>query len=110
MIEADTADANGNTAGCEPGGARLMFVVSRRDLDRYDYLRGTFRDEARVNVVLDRRRSERRWRDVEPGTERRHGQRRKLDTNESLRSLGWAMIREHVQEPQAAHEPGVGQE
>jgi hypothetical protein len=73
---------------------RLIFVVARTDTDRYDYLKRTFRDEEKVDVVLDRRRGERRWHDQAPGTdERRRGDRRRTDTGESLRSLGWALVR-----------------
>ncbi len=74
---------------------RLIFVVSRSDLDRYDYLKRTFREEAKVDVVLDRRRSERRWREAEPTShDRRRGDRRRNDNAENLKSLGWALIRQ----------------
>jgi hypothetical protein len=74
---------------------RLIFVVSRSDVDRYDYLKRTFREEAKVDVVLDRRRSERRWREAERlSDDRRRGDRRRNDNSENLKSLGWALIRQ----------------
>lgn len=92
-------EARESAVGTEPtGGGRLLFIVSRRDLDRYDYLKKTFRGEARMDVVLDRRRAERRRHDVHPAEERRRGDRRKLDPSENLKSLGWAMIRQNAQE------------
>jgi hypothetical protein len=83
----------------EPAGAsekRLLFVVSRSDLDRYDYLKKAFRDEPRIAVILDRRRAERRWRELDrsSSTERRRADRRKFETADHIKSLGWALIRQ----------------
>jgi hypothetical protein len=88
--------AGGREAGAvDSTRGRLIFVVARSDPERYDYLKRTFREEAKVDVVLDRRRrGERRWHDATPSLdERRRTDRRRVDTGESLRSLGWALIR-----------------
>ncbi len=95
-------DDTGRGAGSEGPAApeegmvgRLIFVVSRRDVERYDYLKRTFREEAKVDVVLDRRRRERRWREADRlPDDRRRGDRRKNDNSENLKSLGWALIRQ----------------
>jgi hypothetical protein len=40
--------------------ARHLFLVSRRDARLYEYLLERFRDDANVEVILDRRQGERR--------------------------------------------------
>jgi hypothetical protein len=72
---------------------RLVFVVSRKHLERHDFLKRAFNDEETVEIVLDRRRSQRRHQSVSPTPERRRGDRRTLDRNGEIDRLGWTLIR-----------------
>jgi hypothetical protein len=58
--------------------ARHLFLVSRLDARLYEYLLERFRDDANVEVILDRRRGERRRRPSgqAPGANRRGSDRR----------------------------------
>jgi len=56
--------------------ARHLFLVSRHEPRLYEYLVDRFRDDANVEVILDRRRGERRSRSVYQGPERRRADRR----------------------------------
>ena len=57
--------------------ARHLFLVSRHEARLYEYLLERFRDDGNVEVILDRRRGERRRRsDAEPQPERRRSDRR----------------------------------
>jgi hypothetical protein len=60
--------------------ARHLFIVSRRDPDLYEYLLTRFKDDDRVEVILDRRHGERQE-DPPPVdvSEGRPIDRRKLD-------------------------------
>lgn len=74
--------------------ARLLFIVSRAHGERYEHLKRTFADEEKIEVVLDRRRGERRWHDVDHEAERRAGDRRRRDLEEDLRTMGWVLVRQ----------------
>jgi hypothetical protein len=54
--------------------ARHLFLVSRHEVRLYEYLLERFRDDGNVEVILDRRRGERRRRTPAPGEN--HDQRR----------------------------------
>src|SRR5262245_23839169 len=57
--------------------ARHLFLVSRHEARLYEYLLERFRDDGNVEVILDRRRGERRRRaDGKPQPERRRSDRR----------------------------------
>jgi len=57
--------------------ARHLFLVSRHEARLYEYLLERFRDDGNVEVILDRRRGERRRRsDAEQHPERRRSDRR----------------------------------
>ena len=71
----------------------LLFVVSRRRLDRYEELRRQFEDCRDVRVVLDRREGERRTpRDTFSGVERRRVERRHHLNGEPYLKLGWSVV------------------
>jgi hypothetical protein len=72
----------------------LLFIVSRDQSTLYAVLRREFGTEREVSVVLDRRVSERRRNGGRPGDgERRQSDRRvHTQVEDSLRSLGWALI------------------
>ena len=46
---------------------RLLFIVARDQLDLWHHLKRDFAQEAEVEVILDRRRGERRQRVQDPG-------------------------------------------
>jgi len=56
--------------------ARHLFLVERRDARLHEYLVERFRDDRNVEVILDRRRGERRRRSPYDGPERRWSDRR----------------------------------
>lgn len=72
---------------------RLVFVVSRQQPERYDFLKRAFSDEETVEIVLDRRRGQRRRESVTSDTERRRSDRRTMDRNGEIDRLGWTLIR-----------------
>jgi hypothetical protein len=56
--------------------ARHLFLVSRRDVRLYEYLLERFRDDANVEIILDRRQRERRTPASYDGADRRRANRR----------------------------------
>jgi hypothetical protein len=79
--------------GTHPRVAKQVLVVARDRQKLYEYARRAFADNPTVEVVLDRRRGERRTAD-RPGTpERRRGDRRLTAIDDHLRALGWAVVR-----------------
>jgi len=72
---------------------RLVFVVSRDNLEKFEELKREFANEEIVDVILDRRHADRRVRDVTPELERRHGDRRRREVQPQLQEKGWALIR-----------------
>jgi hypothetical protein len=76
---------------------RLLFIVGSNRPDFYESLRRTFRGDDTVQIVLDRRRGERRTprRVVRrpPGREQRGADRREqLEIQRQLRSRGYAVV------------------
>ncbi len=73
---------------------REIFVVARDRPDLYRYLSQTFADAENVQVIWDRRSSERRTSgDERAGAERRRGERRTRPTVEQeLRTVGYVFI------------------
>jgi hypothetical protein len=55
---------------------RNLFVVSRQYPDLYEYLRERFASDSAVEVILDRRISERRKQQTPRNAERRRAERR----------------------------------
>jgi hypothetical protein len=75
---------------------RLIFLVSREAIAHYEYLRQAFQGEEDVEVILDRRRGERRGQAGEPGVERRRRDRRvRPNAEDRLRALGWSIVEVH---------------
>lgn len=56
---------------------RNLFVVSRQYPDLYEYLRERFASDSAVEVILDRRLSQRRKEQTPRNTERRRAERRR---------------------------------
>jgi hypothetical protein len=66
---------------------RYLFIVSRENRAMYDYLRGHFTDAPEVDVVLDRRHTDRRRNDSTVPFERRRTDRRaRPEIDQRLRS------------------------
>lgn len=72
---------------------RLVFVVARGEPERYEFLRRAFAEEETVEIVLDRRRGERRRQTLASTPERRHGERRGPSRDGELDRLGWTLLR-----------------
>lgn len=73
--------------------AELLFVVARERSDLYEHLRRAFADTPAVEIILDRRRGERRQLQTPPPVERRQRERRQRDVSSDVRYLGWALVR-----------------
>ena len=73
--------------------AKQLLIVARDRGKLYGYLRRAFAGNPTVEVVVDRRRTERRRIDQPKALERRRGDRRLiLDIDDQLRALGWAVV------------------
>jgi hypothetical protein len=74
---------------------RLLFIVKSTRPEFYESLRRTFRGDDTVQVVLDRRRGDRRRRrnGRKTGREQRAGERRaKLEIERQIRTRGYAVV------------------
>lgn len=71
--------------------ANLLLIVSRTEPERYAYLKHILGSET-VDVTLDRRVEERRRLQTPVVAERRRGERRRRDVTEDLQTLGWAVV------------------
>jgi hypothetical protein len=74
---------------------RLLFIVESTRPAFYESLRRTFRGDDTVQVVLDRRRGDRRRRrgGHKAGREQRAGERRaKLEIERQIRTRGYAVV------------------
>jgi hypothetical protein len=73
--------------------SREIFVVARDRPDLYRYLSQTFADADNVQVILDRRSSERSEGEDAESDERRQAERRaRPNVERDLRSVGYAFI------------------
>jgi hypothetical protein len=72
----------------------VVFVVARSEERLYTYLKDSFSDVDTVQVLLDRRITERRRAQAPAEVDRRLGSdRRAHDVSRSLAELGWAVVR-----------------
>jgi hypothetical protein len=72
---------------------RLVFIVARDRQDLFASLRRTFAGDDSVEVVMDRRRGERRNVAIEPGAERRRRERRtNPEIARALATRGYAVV------------------
>jgi len=73
----------------------LLFIVSRDQHDLHDYLTKEFRRDQQIQIILDRRRADRR-RHFEPRTaeQRQAARRRAMGMDEQMRSVGFAVVRQ----------------
>jgi hypothetical protein len=71
----------------------ILFIVSRDSLGLYAYAKREFGATAEaIEVVIDRRQSERRRHQASAPLERRRTDRRGHAIDAQLRSLGWALV------------------
>lgn len=81
----------------------LLAVVARDELTKYTSLTRNFVSET-MEVVLDRRSRERRRADYRGATERRRGDRRQRDITPDLQASGWALVRRDTEgSPDTTH-------
>ena len=77
--------------------ARFLFIVARQLPGVYEHLCEQFGGEPNVEIIMDRRKGERREPEAlapAPGPERRQGERRRNGTvDEQLRVMGYAFVR-----------------
>ena len=72
--------------------ARLLIIVSRTNPAQHTYLKHVFGSQTE-DVILDRRVGERRERLARAVPERRRGERRQRDISQDLQISGWALVR-----------------
>ena len=70
----------------------LVLIVSRTEPARYTYLKHAFASDV-IDVVFDRRVESRRRRRELVAVEKRRGERRQRDITEDLKEYGWALAR-----------------
>jgi len=73
--------------------SRYLLVVARHHREFYENIRRALAGHERVQVILDRRVSERRQGQASAPLERRRGERRSTSAiDEQLRTFGWALV------------------
>jgi hypothetical protein len=77
-------------------GPAVVLIVSRSEPALFDYVRQSFAREPEVEVIVDRRHTERRQREAPAPLERRQSARRRHSVEEYLRAQGWAVVRRAV--------------
>jgi len=81
--------------------SRRLIVVACDELSRYAHLQRAF-ISASVEVLLDRRRGDRRQRQNIPAVQRRRGDRRVRSVADDLRTVGWALVNREADTPPAS--------
>lgn len=71
----------------------VLFIVAWNEPALYKYVRTSLADVNSVAVIVDRRRGDRRQHTVRVPMERRRDERRTRDVSRALRGLGWAIVR-----------------
>src|SRR3989442_11447502 len=75
--------------------SRLLFVVSRAEPKRYEYLRTAFAGEEAMEIVFDRRVGQRLRSPMPYEGDRRRGDRRAPDLSHELDPLRDALVTRH---------------
>ena len=71
----------------------MLLVIARSYPGSYGFARHNIADPLdELHVIFDRRRGERRRTDQPVERERRQRERRQLDIDEQLRTVGWALV------------------
>lgn len=77
-------------------GASVMYIVSREAPEQFQFVLRHFVDESDIRVLYDRRHGDRRGALAAHPTgrgERRQTDRRRIDTEQDLRAVGWTSVR-----------------
>ena len=72
--------------------SRMLLIVSRTEPGRYAYVKHVFGNET-VDVILDRRRGDRRHAPRAVTVEKRRAERRVRVSTTDLETFGWAAVR-----------------
>ena len=89
-----TAESKGRGDEASGQTAKQIVVVARDRQKLFEYAKRAFSGNPSVEVVLDRRRTERRTSDRSGSPDRRRGDRRLMnEIDNHLRALGWAVVR-----------------
>ncbi len=88
-----TAETKGR-GEAQAQAAKQIFVVARDREKLFEYAKRAFSGNSSVEVVLDRRRGDRRNGEKTGSPDRRRGDRRLMnEIDNHLRALGWAVVR-----------------
>jgi hypothetical protein len=69
-----------------------LFIISREDLELFEYLTRHFAGRPDVQIVLDRRAGQRRQRGEPSAPERRQAARRRRSVDADVALLGFAVV------------------
>jgi hypothetical protein len=72
--------------------AQRLVVISRDRADQFERFSGASVHGTNVQVIADRRGTERRQRNMPASIEQRRGDRRRLDIDNYLRQVGWVEV------------------
>src|SRR5262249_30794791 len=82
-----------------PRRGRFLYVIARDDSERYRFVRQHFADQTGIEIVHDRRGGERRVHRAALDAERRRAERRHRDIDRDLRAVGWALVAQDDHQP-----------
>ena len=71
---------------------RHLLIIARRDPRMYETMSRSFAGHADIEVVLDRRRGERRRQTVPIAVNRRATERRTVNIDALLRQIAWVIV------------------
>jgi len=77
---------------------RHLLVIARREPLTYETMKQSFAGHADIEVIVDRRRRERRWQTIPIEVNRRAGERRATDIDALLAQLGWVIVEQRIGE------------
>jgi hypothetical protein len=77
---------------------KYLFIIARRAPSTYETMRESFAGHADIEVLLDRRRRERRWQTIPIEVNRRARERRAASIDTLLRQLGWVVVEKNPDE------------
>jgi hypothetical protein len=79
--------------GVEPQAVRRkLFIIARRAPQIYEVMKQSFAGYDHIEVILDRRRRERRWQTIPITLNRRASERRVANIEALLQQLGWVVV------------------
>jgi hypothetical protein len=69
-------------------------IIARRNPQMHETMKQSFAGHPDIDVILDRRRRERRWQAIPIQVNRRVGERRAESVDALLRQLGWVFVKQ----------------